>query len=212
MNVDIISMSWTFRRQNSEYDAYHDLFVKKIESLKNDGKVVLLASLPDKGIASETHSFVPVGLPGVIKIGSATAFGELARENLFEQADYIFPGEAKLSTKDEIGRGSSFATAYAAGLAAMVQYCVWALKMLSDDDEKENEKFLQVCRSTDGMRTIFDNMSTKTSNDKNEQNRFVQPYRTFQADSAVSHAEHRHILKNIVNEILPTKDLKLVYT
>lgn len=54
------------------------------EAVASKKVVLLFGSLPDKGSEVETIQVSPVGLDGVLRIGSATLHGETASENVYE--------------------------------------------------------------------------------------------------------------------------------
>jgi hypothetical protein len=119
--VDVISMSWALEHKDGDEDSYKDEFAKLIAQAVASNKL-LLGVLSGKFI--ERHPVAPAGLPGVIKIGSATICGKVSRNLTHAHPDFILPGEEIHVSTGETARGSSLATAFAAGLAAVVLYCL----------------------------------------------------------------------------------------
>ncbi|OGM45281.1 hypothetical protein ABOM_006411 [Aspergillus bombycis] len=127
IGVDIISMSWTFpelkniesRRLGEVIDEAH----KK--------KILTLASVSDQGYNRPDMSF-PGKIPGVFRIGAARDSG--VPDDLAQGYEFLFPGGSSVTNvrqreKDNTGansklaQGSSFATAVASGLAALILHC-----------------------------------------------------------------------------------------
>ncbi|KAK1765997.1 hypothetical protein QBC33DRAFT_516409 [Phialemonium atrogriseum] len=142
-------------------------FVNLIKCAVNSREITIFGSLPDKSVTVETDQFAPVGIDEVIKIGAATIYGENSRKNLHARLDFLLPGENLLSSSGEIVRGSSYATAYASGLAAIV---------LGRD---EVAKTWKKTKTEDGMKVIFRRLSKRNPEDQSERGVFVRPYLTF---------------------------------
>ena len=214
LEVDIISMSWTFGRKGADKDEDEREFNKLIENAVNSKKFILFGSLPDNHIA-ETSKYAPVGLEGVIKIGSATIFGEPSKENLYGSPDFLLPGEQIETQAGEIVRGSSFSTAYASGLAALVLCCLKAHKQLKDpkgilDPEDVRTRRLTKAKDGDGMATIFRNISSRSDADdktKNERGFFVRPYITLKGKFEDSEEKKLKTIQRIANTMLPLDTL-----
>lgn len=132
IDADIISMSWAFKKTGAENNEDEKEFVKLIETAVNSKKVILFGSLPDMGPAAETSQYAPVGCSGVIKIGSATIYGQRLEQNRYANPDFLLPGEELMTPAGEVVSGCSFSTAYASGLAALVLYCLRAHMKLED--------------------------------------------------------------------------------
>ncbi|POS69591.1 hypothetical protein DHEL01_v212015 [Diaporthe helianthi] len=214
MEVDIISMSWTYERSQTTVDTDKKEFEQLIHTIAKENKAILFGSLPDMGPNTELHRFVPVGMDGVIKISSATLSGAVSAENTHTKSNFILPGEGyeSLTTGEKL-RGSSFATAYAAGLAAMVLYTLKAYhSMLKDDQDAEDaEKALAIGSKGDGMRMIFRILAQKGPEDNNETGLFVRPFLTF-GDSFMSNTEGQKLsLRKVVADIVPTSVKRAAY-
>ncbi|QMW44232.1 hypothetical protein G4B11_007652 [Aspergillus flavus] len=151
---------------------------------KNSKKVIFSGSLMDKGPEAEVKDYAPVGIDGVIKIGSATLYGQQAERNLYAQTDFLLPGEDVQMRNGNKASGSSFSTAYAAGLAALVLSCLRAHMGMNDPepytsdskDPEERARHLFQAKSSDGMKSIFEVLSQRPSNDKCA---FITPSRIF---------------------------------
>lgn len=207
MEVDIISMSWTFKRTGS------DDHEAKFESLVHEAvskHILLFASLPDI-ILAETSQFAPVSIKDVIKIGSATAFGESSKENKYAKPDFLLPGEGIQLSTGETAKGSSFSTAYASGLAASMLYCLRAHREIAQIREGEPlYKALQKAKMVDGMRGIFSRLG-QNSGSPTDAAVFVQPYLSLAPDFNTSDDGIRADLEAIVNEIMPSTVLRSFY-
>lgn len=212
MKADIISMSWTFKMKGSENDQDEKDFVDLIKTAVSSKTVILFGSLPDKGTDAETSQYAPVGLSGVIKIGSATIHGQKSPENRFADPDFLLPGEELTTPEGEKVRGSSFSTAYASGLAALILCCLRAHLELKnpyitngalDPDDDDKTKRLKKAMTVEGMKTIFKVLS----HDEIKGRVFVRPYITFGDSFEDSEEGKRKAMQRIVKEILPDKVL-----
>ena len=205
MDADIISMSWTFKVKGINNDNDERDFVNLIQNAVSAKKFILFGSLPDKGPTAEIRDYAPVGLEGVIKIGSATVFGRQAKENLYAHPDFLLPGEELETPAGKIVSGSSFSTAYASGLAALVLYCLKAHIELEDPDlEDIRTKRLAKAKTTQGMTTIFKNISGRSGDCDVEKPCFVQPYKTLRNEFGDSAEEKLMAIRRIVAVILPS--------
>ena len=209
MQVDIISMSWTFLMKGNSGDEYETKFIQLVREAVASKKFILFGALPDKGIATLTNEYAPVGIEGVIRIGSATKYGESSKENVLAKFDFLLPGEDIQTDTGDIVRGSSYATAYAAGLAAMVLYCVKAHRMLNDfSDGDHMAKALDIAKDVDGMKKIFKRLSRTSSDDVAKEGAFIQPYFTFGQDFEEQEEAKKTNLNSIMNAILPIDVLR----
>lgn len=200
MDVDIISMSWTFRRDDVN-DAHKKKFVELVQEIVSSKKVILFASLPDGGPSIRIGNYAPVGLDGVIRIGSATVYGISSNDNFYAEPDFLLPGEQILPSGEQ-ARGSSYATAHAAGLAAMVLYLVKVYCELEEDPPFNLEHAISEAKSCEGMAHMFRKLSQNNTGKRARHGDFVQPYRSFPNDFNSGLSE-RAILSGIVSEILP---------
>ncbi|KAJ0306121.1 hypothetical protein Brms1b_010534 [Colletotrichum noveboracense] len=198
MKVDVISISWTFERKGGGNDAYEKEFEELVKTAVEDNKITIFGALPDKtGVKAE--DFAPLGLnKEVIRIGAATIYGEGARENLDAKLDFLLPGEKLPSSTGKLVSGSSYATAYASGLAAMILYCIKAFEAIHDTDEDDDIlEAWKKAKTFDGMKRIFKTLSGKSSIYDPDGRLFVRPYHIFGQDFDKSEAS---ILRRIIQK------------
>ncbi|KAL7782520.1 hypothetical protein V8C37DRAFT_103533 [Trichoderma ceciliae] len=218
MKVDIVSMSWSFKRNDSGGDESEDNFVRELNEAAIANNIILFASLPDKGATAEIAKYVPVADKNVIRIGSATMFGEEAKEIILAPRDFLLPGEEIKTPSGETDKGSSYATAYAAGLAALVLYCLRAHKKLEDSRDKENHplklsyedtnttKRLAEAATMNGMRKIFKVLSKQNANAEIPPSGFfVRPYLALNSDFRSNDIKKIEFLRNLGPQLLPAE-------
>jgi hypothetical protein len=216
MEVDIISMSWSFKKKGFGKDGGEDKFVQELNQAVADDNVIIFASLPDKGATANIAEYVPVGVESLIRIGSATMFGEEAKEILFAKRDFLLPGEEIKNAKGETDQGSSYATAYAAGLAALMLYCLRAHKALEDSynendhplglsyDDQDLIMRLAKARTMDGMRMILKVLSGRNATDDiPAKGFFVRPYMALEPNFGKDKGENISYLRKLGPKILP---------
>ncbi|KAL7935469.1 peptidase S8/S53 domain-containing protein [Trichoderma chlorosporum] len=199
MEVDVISMSWTFPAKKEDdiddYKAEFDRLIK--EALEKN--ILLFGSLPDRGPTVQTTDLVPIGLPGVIRIGSATVHGTGAPENIYGGADFLLPGQGK-TDGGKVVSGSSYATAFASGLAATV---LLAIKVHADlTDDVKVYKCLEQASTSEGMKKVFKRLSQQKPDAESARGFYVRPYHTFRSDFGGSLAEKRAVLGDIVHKMV----------
>ncbi|KAK0667485.1 hypothetical protein QBC41DRAFT_395918 [Cercophora samala] len=202
-DVDIISMSWTYEMKDG--DTHKAEFEALIKKAVEGNKAVLFGSLPDKGPNLPIENFSPVGLNGVIKIGSATHSGEVVKDNLHQRSDFILPGEdIEISSGLKRVSGSSFATAYAAGLAALVMYTI---KVWGIFDQKDGAEVLRIARKSEGMKRIFRALSSGIVSENSNVGPFVRPALTVlkAEDSVVGEDAERGQLSKIIHNLFTTQ-------
>lgn len=205
MEVDIISMSWSFK--STRYNDRDETEFRNLIWEAARKNIILFASLPDKAL-EDTSQFAPVSLEGVIRIGSATVFGESCKENKYAQPDFLLPGEGIILSTGEMAKGSSFSTAYASGLAASLLYCLKAHRVLfQPGEENPYHKALRIAKTAKGMKGIFKRLGSSTSRSSDEAT-FVQPYRHFPHEFGVSADDLKANLQEIVTRIMSAEDLR----
>ena len=192
--------------------------IREITSSVGSKRPILFGSFPDKGPAFDALEYAPVGLPGVIGIASATICGEPSKENwenTQKNPKFFLPHKEPEISAGNVVSSSSFSTAYASGLAALVLYCLRAHKDLEDDDlDDERHKRLKTAETSDGMTQIFRNF-TQNPTDNSFQNYgyqkspFVRPYiilgkKNFELSDQVK----RKTMQDIVTQLLPINQLK----
>ncbi|KAK4220913.1 hypothetical protein QBC38DRAFT_449629 [Podospora fimiseda] len=75
--VDIISISWTYKRNSNASDSEEAEFAELIRDIvTNRKKPILFCSLPDSWQTVQVHDFAQAGLDGVIRICAAGESGE----------------------------------------------------------------------------------------------------------------------------------------
>lgn len=208
-------MSWTFTLKTEDEDEYQEEFIDLIKKAV-EKNILLFGSLPDGGPTVQIDRLAPVGLDGVIRIGSATAHGERTSDNLFADLDFLFPGEERL-VDGEFERGSSYATAYASGLAAMILLTVKAYGRLATakangvltklEKDEDFQKALLYTRTADGMREIFKRLSLGDAESQKRTGFYVGPYQALGRESShfnMSDDGQIKTLQRIVKKILPT--------
>jgi subtilisin family serine protease len=130
--VHIISMSWTIEKTQDNASDIHEL-ESAIEAAARAG-ILMFCAANDQGIARD-HSFPAAcgGTKHIFKIGAAEASGAAWKwVGDPNDVDFIFPGHNVVKERPNDAplekcrslTGSSVATAIAAGLAALVLYCV----------------------------------------------------------------------------------------
>lgn len=214
MEVDIICMSWTFKLNNYN-DQDQKLFLNLIETMSSK-RVILFGSLPDKGPDAKMHEYAPVGLAGVIKICSANVHGQQSPQNIFANADFYLPGEDLKSQKGETVSGSSFSTAYATGLAALILYCLrlhielqppHSKESVSNSDDEKTIR-LNVAKTVDGMKKIFKVLSEMHADGETKQGFFVRPSTIFGETFDDSEQGKLNTIRDIAETLLPRKSLR----
>ncbi|EHK47858.1 hypothetical protein TRIATDRAFT_316834 [Trichoderma atroviride IMI 206040] len=203
MEVEVISMSWTFpAKKDKDVDEYKDEFNSLIaEALRRN--IVLFGSLPDRGPTIRIPDLVPIGLPGVIRIGSATVHGISAPENEHGGPDFLLPGHPKLD-EGKNSSGSSYATAFASGLAATVLLAIKVYGNLQNEwaDDTRIGRCLKQARTSGGMKKIFKRLSQQKPEAENPRGFYVRPYHTFRGNFETTSAESKTTLGDIVHSMV----------
>lgn len=165
MEVDIISMSWSFldRDQSENTSTYsaeeRKAFKDLVQKAKTEHGILLFAAANEDLEEDKNFGYYcPANCAGnVFKIG--------AHESK-KGSDFIFPG-VNIRLPDEEGNlkpvsGSSIATAFAAGLAGLILYSITASRdCIEEDAEDADQKRtlaqarLDEAKTADGMRKIF---------------------------------------------------------
>ncbi|SPN98679.1 uncharacterized protein DNG_01723 [Cephalotrichum gorgonifer] len=206
--VEIISMSWSYEWKFESQDENDDKaeFAGLVKEAAR--KAILFAALPDKEV--QLQEVAPVGLSDdVIKIGSATRFGKVTEDNALVHSDFILPGEEIQRPGGPPAKGSSYATAYAAGLAAMVLCCLQAhCELVAEEGEdKRPAKMVRVAKTAKGMRTVFRNLSGDGGS-KDGGPPFLQPYHVFGESFLDGKGYRLEKLREISTTMLSPTDLK----
>jgi hypothetical protein len=165
-------MSWSIEETAQNKADLEDL--QSAIRAAEDKKILLFAAATDQGAASSMSSY-PGCLPSVFCIGAATATGRRWEWVSDDKVNFLFPGEKVLIESHRGPRGaagaqqmqqippsgSSIATALAAGLAALILYCV---EVVSHERRKGlrdfkhmNRAFKALCKEgTDNYTKVWD--------------------------------------------------------
>ncbi|KAK1762667.1 hypothetical protein QBC33DRAFT_623567 [Phialemonium atrogriseum] len=104
--------------------------------------------------------------------------------NLFSEPGFLLPGvEIRVPGGKEVG-GSSFSTAYVAGLAA-VMLCFLRAHLELRGEKLERQRRLEFAKSIDGMKTIFKLLGRKDASDRTEGGLFPRPHLKFEGGAIV---------------------------
>ncbi|KAF3271949.1 hypothetical protein TWF970_010177 [Orbilia oligospora] len=212
--VDIISMSWSFKLDNSSCTREEGLaFKNAIDNAVAQG-IILFGAMPDKGpIAEDIKRRYPVGLDNVIRITAAAKSGERLKFNQTDVPELLFPGdEVEIGSEESVKiTGSSVATALAAGFAALTILCiklqaagmldrsVQAAGTIPRAIETDLSTRLRALRTPGGIRTIFRNVSPKLVNSKDS---FVQPHTALPDDIKAGLQGREEAIKFFLNRIV----------
>lgn len=213
--ADVISMSWTYEMRSDKDDDMKN-FEGLVKMAVDGHNAVLFGSLPDLGALKDASTRSPVGLDNVIKISSATEAGNVVDDNVHQHSDFLLPGDDIENSLGETVRGSSFATAYAAGLAALVLYSFRVLDASLPVDDNLARTALRVAKSPKGMKGIFGKLAPETGRDragggsKSNIGRFIRPANILRAPADPSMNSVAH-LRNIVNNLVPDELIREVF-
>ena len=132
-------MSWSIHSSDVQATERRQLE----ESIKKayDKEITMLCAASDHGRNTESAAVddLPAAFLYPLKIGAARADGNAWANIGYDKIDYYFPGHNIVlddyqPAKGQPQSGSSLATAVAAGLAALLQYC----SNFADDDSKDS--------------------------------------------------------------------------
>lgn len=168
----IISMSWSVKPPAK--GELRDAFDRAVQrAVKNN--IIMLCASSDQGETGNDETYpYDANRANIIRIGAATALGSNADYVNKHQVDFLFPGHEILlggSTPDkelgDVHKGSSIATAIAAGLAAMVLECIrighfWTSKA---DKNRSAEAITEkdLVMDSKSIKTTFEGMSRSRS-------------------------------------------------
>ncbi|UKZ80845.1 hypothetical protein TrVFT333_008610 [Trichoderma virens FT-333] len=140
-DVDIISMSWTFHK--TKMTAEQRTKFKWAIRRADDKGIILLCSLNNTEITT-LLDWYPIRDDTVLRVGSAIKWGEMSESGKCGFANYLFPAKdihipesGGSKGEVEVISSSEAATAFAAGLAALIIYTSRALSYLSPDSREE---------------------------------------------------------------------------
>lgn len=216
MGAEIVSMSWTYEIDENSTDEEKKEFEDLVGETLRNNTAILFGSHPDQGPNIELSRYAPVSLPGIIKICSATVYGAISQENTLARADFLLPGEEipMPGVWENTVKGSSFATAYSAGLAALVLYSLKANQLcLEDDIDLEEAKLtLDIVKRHQGMRKVFRILAGRDSEDTGASNCFVRPNSQLKGHDADDLKDQKKHLIKTVHKIVPQKLLEAKFS
>ncbi|KAI0112578.1 peptidase S8/S53 domain-containing protein [Nemania sp. FL0031] len=202
LGVDIISMSWSFSEYNNASSEVNNFREAITRAHQKD--IILFASMKDQAPLREDFRDYPIGLTETIGIGSATRYGEPAAYNTKGIAQFYLPGEGiQLPNPDPSNNGeltevtgSSTATAFAAGLAGLILYCMKLVRIpLKDSEVDIAEKRIQHAHTTGGMTHIFQRMCRG--------NDFLEVWEVFPEELRPGEYEGLIDIQKVVEQLLP---------
>lgn len=174
--VDIISMSWTVKK---EPGGPTDDLEKAIQEAR-DAKILMFCSASDDLQSGGLDVLPYAAAPDhIFRIGAADALGQ--RDGHSEdkkRIDYFFPGNQvaeawnpKSAKTVAYHDGSSVATALAAGLAALIIHCTMMVRSYHSNKTRaaDPEKYAllaKALRRRQWMRRAFDNIESEKWEDK----------------------------------------------
>ncbi|KAF5597985.1 intracellular serine protease [Fusarium pseudoanthophilum] len=170
--VRIISMSWTIDPPKDDRER-QDLENAVVEAA--NANILMFCSARDKG-AHNAPTYPSKATTKIFTIGAANSSGaSVDYVGNASELSYTFPGDKvevdsgpSRKAPPEIVDGSSVATALAAGLAALILYCIQVRVFLAKDSEKQKarEDYRKV-KQHEWMVKAFDAIeTTKESNHK----------------------------------------------
>ncbi|KAL7824067.1 hypothetical protein V8C26DRAFT_384764 [Trichoderma gracile] len=179
--VHIISMSWTIDPPEDEEERRF-LDAAIVEAANAD--ILMFCSASDKG-AKQNLTYPSKATTKIFTIGAATASGAAdSWVGNLGNINFIFPGtkvemdgpRTGTDTSSREVTGSSVATALAAGLAALVLYCVQIRLYLATDQEKQKARrdFQLLKKHEHMMKALKDIGTTEESNHK-----FIEVWEVF---------------------------------
>ncbi|KAL9566297.1 hypothetical protein ACKAV7_009656 [Fusarium commune] len=166
--VQIISMSWTIDPPKDDRER-QDLENAIVEAA--NANILMFCSARDKG-AHNTPTYPSKATGKIFTIGAANSSGaSVDYVGNASELSYIFPGDKvevdSGRTPPEIVDGSSVATALAAGLAALILYCIQVRIFLAKDSKQKAREAYRKVKQYEGMVKAFDAIeTTKESNHK----------------------------------------------
>ncbi|KAH0562627.1 hypothetical protein GP486_002690 [Trichoglossum hirsutum] len=179
-DVDIISMSWTLSDKASEEPRMRDIVSEAILDVR---RRLVFSAVGDKGTNAE-YSY-PADFQSVIGISTTSISGVDPPTAESNKAKFSLPGEdLETPMPSYLGqglgkvKGSSAATALAAGLASLiltlVRFAFYKEDKIRKPENESAERYFRDFRDPNNMMRVFKKMCTAT-----EHRRFVQPWTVF---------------------------------
>ncbi|RYP93507.1 hypothetical protein DL770_000391 [Monosporascus sp. CRB-9-2] len=210
--VDIISMSWTIERTPNNASDIDDL-ESAIEAAAKEG-ILMLCAANDQGVEHDKTFPAACGrTKRIFKIGAANAPGWPAEYVNPKEVDFIFPGHNVLKErpgdrsveKSKPLTGSSVATAIAAGLAALLLYCV-QLSALHTEAVDQQYQHLSNAVTMDDFKAIKRHEKMKeaflTMTSQGSENKFVEVWHLFGPAAKKAKGRIPEEKKQIVTELV----------
>ncbi|KAK3948552.1 hypothetical protein QBC32DRAFT_327684 [Pseudoneurospora amorphoporcata] len=169
-DVHIISMSWTIDVKDS--DPSGSALDRAVKAAAEKG-ILMFCSASDKG-ANAQYTYPAKATTNIFKIGAAKDSGAVD-EWVGDQSliDFTFPGN-KVDLEGKHVSGSSVATAYAAGLAALILYCVQVRLYLTDDDEEKKTEVREQFEALRKHDKMFETLKHTIGTTEGSGYKFVQ--------------------------------------
>ncbi|KAG5769161.1 hypothetical protein H9Q72_003504 [Fusarium xylarioides] len=155
-HVDIISMSWTLNKPNTELN-------RAIKSAHEKG-IVVFCSTADEGALSNAE---PVGeADHVLTVSATDRWGHLTSKAitsrkvdvLIEGENIVAPAPDYMINQSNTVSGSSVATALAAGIASLALLMIRTFSAGEDWDEEMKDE-LSAARRRERIKSVFDRMA-----------------------------------------------------
>ncbi|KAL1640281.1 hypothetical protein SLS58_007097 [Diplodia intermedia] len=216
--VDVISMSWTIDKPNTNNVETARLEAALDDAFKKD--ILLFCAASDQGpVVRATY---PAASGRCIRIGAARASGqEYELVGGASSVDFLFPGHnvvpgqtSELDLRLDKGSllsGSSVATALAAGLAALVLHCVqfaaqYAKSSNAPGDRVTSDDFARL-KSRDGMFAAFQSIDTT-------EHKYVKVWDVFgpatkREDGLLTPEAKRQMIVDVARRLVQTKTLRV---
>ncbi|KAI6366354.1 hypothetical protein MCOR25_005169 [Pyricularia grisea] len=190
-SVDVISMSWTIEKTESNKSDVGELERAIEDAAKSD--ILMFCSASDQGMRRDNTYPYRCPTKKIFRIGAAKATGA-ADEYVGDPnaVDFLFPGhkvvEEDSGDSNEAKQrralprdltGSSAATALASGLAALILYCVQVgcvLKAPGNNPEEADYANFEALKSHERMKTALERIGTT----KESNNKFIEVWNRFE--------------------------------
>lgn len=146
-------MSWSISagtddKQKPIFDGYERKLQEQIQTAYSNG-ITMFGAASDKGMTSDSiRPSYPATYSQVITVGASKSDGTRGDWHGNQKVDFYLPGhdidvDGYSSSKGVPKSGSSIATALAAGLAALMRYCVGVTEGLDSPDNRDRNAPLQ---------------------------------------------------------------------
>ncbi|KAK4077874.1 uncharacterized protein Triagg1_3568 [Trichoderma aggressivum f. europaeum] len=215
-NATIISMSWTLPKSSAENETKDELH--EILDLAVKRKVIMFCSSPDEGKFTELDYPSGPWRSRFFRIGAARADGTIFEWTPDDGISFVLPGVDVV--KEQAGRtssetqsfgvtsrvadfkyetGSSVATALAAGLAAMIIYCVKASIMALRIANQNVDSVIGIAITNGDLKRISEHDAMKqafSTLGKVTPNRFIQVWEKLDAISDKLEVAQSKVLKD----------------